>query len=209
MNSKDTRKEFPIKKIIPKSGTLGAIVSGNSFEEIDLGLEYSIRIELLPFTLENESWETKINLWEIPFKVKSWKELSGRKFKFPKYPATAIFDGIEMPIEPHVEGSISLFNTHNTVRVGMINFKGITGHKIPVEMDIEIEFSGASGYETVNFNLQAELTIGPVSIRGDIAKYSEPSFEDACKIAEEFLDLDDYAPPVIERLVKFYPKTHL
>ncbi len=206
MNSQNTRKEFPIKKIIPKSGTLEAIVSGNSFEEIDLDLEYTIRIELLPFTLENESLETEINLWEIPLNVTSWKELSRKQFKFPKFPATTTFDGIEMPIEPHVEGSIYLFNTHNTVRVGEISFKKISGHKIPVGIDMEIEFSGASGYEPAKFTLQTELTIGPVSIRGDIAKYSEPSFEEACKIAEEFLDLDDYDSPVIERLVKFYPK---
>jgi hypothetical protein len=206
MNSQNTRKKFPINKIIPKSGTLEAIISGNSFEQIDLDLEYSIRIELLPFTLENESWDTEINLWEIPLKVKSWKVLSKKKFKFPKYPATATFEGIEMPIEPHVEGSLHLFNTHNTVRVGKINFKKISSHKIPVVIDMEIEFSSASGYEPAKFNLQTELIIGPVSIRGDIAKYSEPSFEDACKIAEEFLDLDDYNPPVIERLVKFYPK---
>jgi hypothetical protein len=203
---KRLRQKLPSGIFKVKSGHIEARIWSNSLERITTDMHYDIKIDLYPIYIEDQSWQSSIHLNTIKLDVRSWKELSERSFLFPKHPRTILKEGAEIPIEDFVEGYIFIFNVYNLIRVEKISFGKISSGGIFSTIEMEIEFAKETGFEPLELRLEALLTLGAVSVCGDIAVLESPGMEEVGKIAKKFLTIEDYKKPCVdEDLVKYYP----
>lgn len=205
---KEIRREFPLNKLIAQDGKLEAEISEKFFQKKGFSLIYFATIKLQAFEIDNQIWDTKIELYPMKLRLRSWKELSNKNYKFPKDPKSRLREGSPVPIEDYVGGSIYLFGTYILLKVSSLQFGEISGHEIPLIANFEIDFEGepSLGYSSKDFCFESGLAIGSVAVRGDVITGSTPDLATAQELAGRFLDLNDYEAPKIEDYIRFYPK---
>ena len=136
-------KIFPIDKIIPKTGFFKPELFENKDISISPTLFYKIWIELEPFEMKGEMYETNIFLEFIRLNINKIKELENTKFEFPIN-----------PWDWYIDGSIYLFHVHNPIDVTNLSFGKIENGKIATQIIFNIDFEFEStGY----FNLYQQI----------------------------------------------------
>ena len=114
--------KFSADRIVAVGGMLKAIISENSFTKEEMNLRHAMTIELAPISMGNELFYTDIKIYDIKLGVKSWKELPGRGFDFPKQPEEDSWKGEYYRVKDYVSGILRLFDINNPVSVTRIEF---------------------------------------------------------------------------------------
>jgi hypothetical protein len=109
---------------------------------------FDIRIDLQPFTLDDEMVETAFCLdgVQLPSDTQAW---AGQTFIFPRNPT----DG-------YIDGSAYIRHVHNPADVTSIRFGELVGDTITAEFSIQIvfEFEG-TGFQNTDVKISVPLQI--------------------------------------------------
>ncbi len=199
----------PFDDLSPGRGTIEGEFSENSIARRGLGLGHTVRVELATGRPGDETGEAVLTLNTFDLPMKSWDDLQGREYGFPERLNQGFADGEPITIGPHLHGSIRLSGTNHPVKATLIAFGKIAEGKIPVRISLLVEpaaEAASPSATTANLDLTADLQIGGIKVRGDIAKLRAPSVDEARAIGARFLDLSQFGDPVGEPFVTFYPK---
>jgi hypothetical protein len=157
-----SKTSFAMKiKLIPLDGTLSARVFGNPHIDLKPTLFYDIEIPLAPFTFEGSLAETSIRLEFIEFGLKSWRDLSGAEFSFPRNPENG-----------YIDGSIYLANVHNPIDTTRIAFGSAKPAVVPASFDLEIDFTfeGPARLGIVEMSFDTNLAFDPGEIESAVTQ---------------------------------------
>jgi hypothetical protein len=128
---------FPKEILVPKEASICR--NGDTF---------NIRIDLQPFTLDDESVETMFNLERarLPANTRAW---ANQSFIFPRNPQ----DG-------YIDGSVYLRHAHNPADVTSIRFGEHRGDSISAELliHLDLEFEG-TGFQNTEVVISVPLQI--------------------------------------------------
>jgi hypothetical protein len=109
---------------------------------------FDIRIDLQPFTLDDETVETVVCLdgVRLPADTRAWAR---QTFTFPRNPT----DG-------YIDGSVYIRHVHNPADVTSIRFGELTDDTITAEFSIQIvfEFEG-TGFQNTDVKISVPLQI--------------------------------------------------
>ena len=149
------KRETVVLKPLP--GELTSKVFDNEHLKIAPAIVYGIKIPFAKFKYQGSEVGTSLRLDRIRFAVAGWRELSGREFRFPVNPE----DG-------YIDGSVYLGGAHNPADVTRIKFGELAEGRIPVELDVRIdfEFEGLKGLGKPSYTWQTELHFDPKELDG-------------------------------------------
>ena len=145
----------------PRQGTLKAHVFKNPNVGIRPTLFFKAEIPLAPFEYDGEMERTSVRLDFIKFRVRDWRDLSGKNFTFPINP------------EPgYIDGSLYLGGAHNPADVTRIECYKFEGDLLEVEIDVRFDFTveGPEGLGVVAVSWPTELAIDPVELDAAFAE---------------------------------------
>jgi hypothetical protein len=109
---------------------------------------FDIRIDLQPFTLDDEKIETAFCLdgARLPADTRAWAR---QTFTFPRNPT----DG-------YIDGSVYIRHVHNPAEVTSIRFGELTGDTITAEFSIQIIFEfEVTGFQNTDVKISVPLKI--------------------------------------------------
>ncbi len=177
-------------------GTLDASIQWGEEEGPDPMLVHGITIPLGPVRLGGQADdEPVLRLHSIRFDVRSWRELAGRSFTFPNVVREIEAEGETHPVYD-VYGSLRLGNDYHRVVVSDIAFGRYDGARVTATVDGRVEsVSPSPEFDPTDFTCEARLSVGPVTVRGDLASTTPPSAAEAPRLAGQLLRLEDYRPP--------------
>jgi hypothetical protein len=139
--------------------------------------------------------------------LRSWRQLGGRQYTFPIDPPNYYVDGEQVATEPYTPGALQRFGRSFPLRVLSLGFGTVSAAlTVPARIEVAAEID-LPGVETglQRILVEAELALGDVVVKGDLAKLRAPALDQALQIAGQFLDLEDYEP-VDGDLVRLHPR---
>jgi hypothetical protein len=191
------------------SGTIEGECSENSIASRGLGLGHTIRVELATDRPRGKTEEAVLTLNTFDLPMKCWDDLQNREYRFSDELNQGFADGEPITIGPHVDGTIRLSGTTYPVKATLIAFAKIVEGTIPARISLLVapstEAAPPSG-GTAKLDLTADLKIGGIRVRGDLAKFRPPSLDEAKAIAAKILDLSQFEDPAGEPFLTFYAK---
>ncbi|WP_420123670.1 hypothetical protein [Nakamurella sp.] len=159
-------------------------------------LVHEISVPLGPVTLgELADDEPMLRLHSIRFGVRSWRELAGRDFTFPTVVREIEEEGESTPVFD-IYGSLRLGEGYHEVVPSGVVFGAIDGCRVTVTITGQVRpVAPVPAFETTDFTCAATLTLGPVTVRGDLASSEVPDAAGAGELATRLLRVEDYRSP--------------
>lgn len=179
---KDIKKEFNIDLIVPKKGSINAMIFENPNVDIERTIFYNIEIELKKFVLENDTVETMIQLGFIKLPVRSVKDLEHKVFNFPINPDKG-----------YIDGSLYMFNVYNPFDVTSLKFHEISDNSIKVTLNynIDFEFENTDYTKTKNQTLTTTLDFGIITIDNDILNPIDENLSKSDEVISKYYNINE------------------
>jgi hypothetical protein len=166
-----------------ESASIGADLFENSFTRRPLALEHRID---MTFGSRPEG-TPRLHLGPFEFGSRSWEGLAGLEWRPPE-PEIVFSDG-EPQTLGRAHGKLELGDARLDVGCEHVRFGALAGATLPVTLDIVVDEPAGQRVE-----LEANLTIGPIRVLGDIVSKPRPDVEQALALARERLDLKRLEP---------------
>lgn len=189
--------ELRLKQLANTEGVLDGSIQWGEEEGLAPFLVHGITVSLTPLRLGERSYDDTPNLHlnSIRFAVRSWKELEGRTFSFPNVVRTIDADGESHPVYD-IYGSLQLGDEYHQVVMTQISFGQYEGHRIVVSLRGSIRsVAHPPAFTPTDFSCEASLTLGSVSVRGDLRTRSVPNLTETEWLVQLLLHIEDYEPP--------------
>jgi len=177
-------------------GVLDASIQWSAEEGPDPMLVHAITVPLGPVQLgEQSDDEPVLRLHSIRFDVRSWRELAGRSFSFPNVVQEIEAEGESHPVYD-IYGSLRLGNDYHQVTMASIAFGRYDGCRVTATLAGRVQsVTQPPGFDPTDFTGDATLTVGPVTVRGDLASTTVPAAAEAQQLAQQLLRTEDYGSP--------------
>ncbi len=173
---------------------LDASIQWGEEEGPDPTLVHAITVPLGPVRLGDQSDDDEpvLRLHAIRFDVRSWRELAGRSFAFPNVVREIEADGESHPVYD-IYGSLRLGEDYHQVTMSGIAFDQFDGCRVTATLAGRVEsVTQPPRFDPTDFTCAATLTVGPVTVRGDLASTTVPAAAQAQELAQQLLRLEDY-----------------
>jgi hypothetical protein len=187
-------------RLEPPDGTEGVLegsIQWGEEEGLDPVLVHAITVPLAPLRLgENaQDKEPVLRLHSIRFAVRSWRELAGRTFSFPNVVRHVEADGESHPLYD-IYGSLRLAADYHQVLMSTVAFDQFEGCRVVARLAGSVRsVADPPAFTPADFSCETSLTVGPISVRGDLGSSSVPTLAEAEKLAQSLLRLEDYEQP--------------
>lgn len=177
-------------------GELDASIQWGEEEGPDPTLVHAITVPLGPVQLgEQSDDEPVLRLHSIRFDVRSWRELAGRSFSFPHVVREIEAEGESHPVYD-IYGSLRLGDDYHQVIASGIAFGRYDGCRVTATLEGRVEsIDHPPGFDPTDFTCDASLTLGPVTVRGDLGSTTLPAAAEAERLAQQLLRTEDYSSP--------------
>ena len=176
--------------------TLDASIQWGGEEGPDPTLVHAITVPLGPVRLgdESDADEPLLRLHTIRFDVRSWRELAGRSFSFPNVVREIEAEGESHPVYD-IYGSLRLGDEYHQVTMSGVAFDEFDGGRVTATLAGRVDsVAQPPRFDPTDFTCAATLTVGPVTVRGDLASTTVPTVAQAQELAQQLLRLEDYRP---------------
>ena len=171
----------------PGEATLLGSILSNSVREMDTALLHVIEVRLRPAGL--------LTIARLNLGVRSWRQLEGRCFEFSTEPRRR-FDEGEIVERYEVDGALQLGEGLELRRVTRVELGSFANDVLSATVELAEEPEP----------LQLDLSLGPVTVYGDMGLCDPPGASAAAELAACFLDLDDYELELDGELVQLHPR---
>lgn len=177
-------------------GALDASIQWSAEDGPEPMLVHAITVPLGPVRLgEQSDDESVLRLHSIRFDVRSWRELAGRSFSFRHVVREIEAEGESLPIYD-IYGSLRLGDAYHDVIASGITFGRYDGCRVTATLEGRVEsIDHPPGFDPTDFTCDATLTLGPVTVRGDLGSTTVPAAAEAERLAQQLLRTDDYGEP--------------
>lgn len=177
--------ELPEDAFTPLSGKLGQMIYENPGAGIEPRLEFFIEIAMKPFELDEEEVSPILRLNGILADVKKWSDLAGQTLEFPWHPKPGSIDA-----------GVHLFYVQNPADVTRLNFGEISGGKIAVTFDTEVDFEIEADSELgqVPLSFQCDLEVNPLKVATSVEKQHNGDEKAITDAVSGLVDLSAYGP---------------
>lgn len=187
-------------RLEPRPGAEGEVegtIQWGGEEGPDPRLVHAITVPLAPLRLGKRAHHKRpvLRLHSIRLDVRSWRELEGRSFSFPNVVMQILAEGESHPVYD-IYGSLELGSDYHQVLMSSIAFGRYDGCRIDAKLEGRVQSVAEPPlFAATDFTCAASLTVGPVSVRGDLGSSTVPGRTEAEEVAQKLLHLQDYESP--------------
>lgn len=176
--------------------TLDASIQWGAEEGPDPMLVHAITVPLGAVHIgERSADEPVLRLHSIRFGVRSWRDLAERSFSFPNVVREIDADGETHPVYD-IYGSLRMGDDYHQVTMSGIAFGPFDGGRVTATLDGSVRsVARPPQFDETDFTCVATLTLGPVTVRGDLASTTVPDAAQAQELAQQLLRREDYRSP--------------
>ena len=190
-------EELRLKQLSSTEGVLDGSIQWGEEEGLDPVLVHAITVPLAPLRLGEQAYDEApvLSLYSIRFAVRSWRQLEGRTFSFPNVVRHIEADGESHPVYD-IYGSLRLGPEYHQVLMTSIAFGQYDGCRVVANLRGSVRsVAHPPLFTPADFSCETSLTVGPVSVRGDLGSTAVPALAEAEKLAHGLLRFEDYEPP--------------
>jgi hypothetical protein len=170
-------EELRLKPLASAEGVMDGSIQWGEEEGLDPVLVHAITVPLAPLRLGEQEYDEApvLRLNSIRFAVRSWRQLGGRTFSFPKVVRHIEADGESHPVYD-IYGSLRLGAEYHQVLMTSIVFGQYDGCRVVASLRGSVRsVADPPPFTPADFSCETSLTVGPVSVRGDMGSTAAPA----------------------------------
>lgn len=190
-------EELRLEPLGSIEGVLDGSIQWGEEEGMDPTLVHAITVPLAPLRLGEQADDDSpvLRLDSIRFAVQSWRQLEGKAFSFPNVVRHIEAEGESHPVYD-IYGSLRLGDDYHQVLMTNIAFGQYEGCQVAASLKGSVRsVANPPLFAPTDFSCDVSLTLGPVSVRGDLGSTAVPALAEAEELSRSLLRLEDYEPP--------------
>jgi hypothetical protein len=134
----------------------------------------------------------------LPLPVASRRQLDGQTYELGNVVREITADGESHPILDGY-GSLKFGETYHDVAPRLLRFGPRKRCVLALHLEGRLTATDEPpSFAPVDFTIDADLKVGPVSVVGDSGGDDYPSPDESAELAAQLLDLDAYEPPAVD-----------
>jgi hypothetical protein len=182
-----------------RKATLEGAIQWGEAEGDDPLLLHAITLSLAPLRLgAREVRAPKLRLHSLRLPVSSWRQHDGQTYELGNVVREITADGESHPILDGY-GSLKLGESYHDVAPRLLRFGPRKRCVLALHLEGRLTATDKPpSFAAVDFALDADLRVGPVSVVGDSGGDDYPSPGEPAELAARLLDLDAYEPPTLD-----------
>jgi hypothetical protein len=182
-----------------REATLEGAIQWGEAEGDDPLLLHAITLSLAPLRIgTREVRGPKLRLHSLRLPVSSWRQLDGQTYELGNVVREISADGESYPILDGY-GSLKLGEDYHDVAPTLLRFGPRERCVLALHLEGRLTATDAPpSFAAVDFSIDADLKVGPVSVVGDSGGDDYPPPGESAELAARLLDLAAYEPPAAD-----------